>query len=234
MLDLLIQEIQALANPERASIMAKYFKTGKGQYAEGDQFIGLSNPQLRDIVRKFYRTLPPDAVVPLLTNPIHEYRLCGLMLWVAQFPKAPSALKEEIIALYLNHLTYINNWDLVDSSAYYLLGAWLLDKDRSLLYELAQRPHLWSQRVAMVSTLAFIRKGQWADTFRLASIFLTHPHDLMHKATGWMLREVGKKDELALREFLDEYCTQMPRTMLRYAIEKLPEKERQYYLRKKA
>ncbi len=233
MLQELEMAIQQLRNPERAAFMAKYFKTGKGEYAEGDIFLGLSNPQVRVLVKRFSKKIAPQAITQLLTNPIHEYRFCGLMIWVEQFKKADIATQAQIIELYLAHIDYINNWDLVDCSAYYLVGVWLLDKDRSILYDLAQSKHLWAQRVAIISTLAFIRKGQFADTLQLAELFLPHTHDLIHKASGWMLREIGKRDILTLTEFLDEHSPKMPRTMLRYAIEKLPEKDRQYYLKRK-
>jgi 3-methyladenine DNA glycosylase AlkD len=224
--------ILQLANPERAIGTARFFKTGKGQYGEGDIFIGVSNPQVQSTVKEFYKNIEIAEIQELINDEIHELRFAGLLVLVAQFQKASQNQQQIIVDFYLKNLAQINNWDLVDSSAYKILGKFLLDKDRQILYDLAETGHLWSERVAVVSTMALIRNGQFTDIFRLSERFLTHPHDLMHKACGWMLREVGKRDELALEEFLDEHLTKMPRTMLRYAIEKMEEKKRLGYLRK--
>lgn len=224
--------ILQLANPERAIGTARFFKTGKGQYGEGDIFIGVSNPQVQSTVKEFYKNIEIAEIQELINDEIHELRFAGLLVLVAQFQKASQNQQQIIVDFYLKNLVQINNWDLVDSSAYKILGKFLLDKDRQILYDLAETGHLWSERVAVVSTMALIRNGQFTDIFRLSERFLTHPHDLMHKACGWMLREVGKRDELALEEFLDEHLTKMPRTMLRYAIEKMEEKKRLGYLRK--
>jgi len=227
---LVLEKLASLQNPERAKLMARYFKTGKGQYAEGDTFWGLSNPQVRSVVKEFYKQVSIEEVTTLVEYSTHEVRACGLLIWVEQFKKGSTIQRSRIVELYLSHLDYINNWDLVDLTAHFILGPWLLDKDRDILYELAQRNHLWSQRVAIITRFAFIRKGQFTDALRLCEGFLTHRHDLIHKATGWMLREIGKRDELVLKEFLDEHVLAMPRTMLRYAIEKLPPAERKAYL----
>ena len=219
-------------NPERAAHAKKYFKTGKGEYAEGDIFVGLTNPQVQAWAKKHYRSINLDTIQEFLKDEIHEVRFAALLVMIEQFKKGDELIKSELINCYLNNVTTINNWDLVDCSVYKLLGEWLLDKDRSVLYELAQTSHLWSQRIGIITTLAFIRQKQYSDTLRLAEILMNHPHDLIHKACGWMLREVGKRDELVLEEFLDEHLSKMPRTMLRYAIERFPEVKRLSYLKK--
>lgn len=208
----------------------RYFRTGPGQYGEGDVFLGVSVPQLRQVAKKF-PNLAPEDLHELLESAVHEHRLVALLALVDRFKKAGTAERREWVEFYLAHLHRVNNWDLVDVSARDILGEYLLLRDRSLLDDLAARHHLWSQRVAIVATFAFIRRGQFSDTMRLAEGFLTHRHDLMHKATGWMLREIGKRNPDALREFLAQFAPKMPRTMLRYAIEKLPEAERRAYLR---
>jgi 3-methyladenine DNA glycosylase AlkD len=230
-MSLLKQALLQLKNPDRAILMARYFKTGKGEYAEGDIFIGLSNPQVHELVKTYWKSIKDAEIQELIDDQIHELRLAGLLVLVAQFAKASSSRQQEIVEFYLKNVQQINNWDLVDSSCYKILGKFLLDKDRQILYDLAASGHLWSERIAVVSTLAFIKNGQFSDIFQLAERFISHPHDLMHKACGWMLREVGKKDELALDEFLNEHYAKMPRTMLRYAIEKMDENKRLGYLR---
>jgi 3-methyladenine DNA glycosylase AlkD len=224
------QSILQLANPERAIGTARFFKTGEGQYGEGDIFIGVSNPQVQVEVKRFYKIMQISEIQELINDKIHELRFAGLLVLVAQYQKAHKNQQQIIVDFYLKNIHQINNWDLVDCSAYKILGKFLLDKDRQILYDLAETEHLWSERVAVVSTLEFIRNGQFSDIFRLSEKFLTHKHDLMHKACGWMLREVGKRDELALEEFLEEHLHKMPRTMLRYAIEKMEEKKRLGYL----
>ena len=224
--------ILQLANPERAIQATRFFKTGKGQYSEGDIFIGVSNPQIQAVVKEFYKNMQMPEIQELINGKIHELRFAGLLVLVNQYSKANKNQQQIIVDFYLKNLSQINNWDLVDCSAYKILGRFLLDKDRQILYNLAESGHLWSERVAVVSTMEFIRNGQFTDIFRLSERFLMHPHDLMHKACGWMLREVGKRDELALEEFLDEHLPKMPRTMLRYAIEKMEEKKRLGYLKK--
>lgn len=225
------QAILQLANPERAIGTARFFKTGKGQYGEGDIFIGVSNPQVQAVVKEFFKNMEISEIQELINDKIHELRFAGLLVLVAKFQKSNHAEQQIIVDFYLKNINQINNWDLVDCSAYKILGKFLLDKDRQILYDLAETGHLWSERVAVVSTMALIRNGQFTDIFRLSERFLTHPHDLMHKACGWMLREVGKRDELALEEFLEEHLHKMPRTMLRYAIEKMEEKKRLGYLK---
>lgn len=226
------QALLQLANPERAIQTAQFFKTGKGQYGEGDIFIGLSNPQVQTLVKEHWKATNIADIQQLINDKIHELRFAGLLVLVAQFPKSSPIQQQEIINFYVKNIRQINNWDLVDSSAYKILGKFLLNQpDRQILYDLANSEHLWSERVAVVSTLEFIRNGQFSDTFNLSEKFLSHKHDLIHKACGWMLREVGKRDELALEEFLDENLKKMPRTMLRYAIERMEEGKRLRYLK---
>ncbi len=233
MLANLKQALLNLANPERAIQTARFFKTGKGQYGEGDIFIGLSNPQVRTLVKEYWKKISIDEIQVLVNDEIHEFRFTGLMILVEKFQKTKSEEEtSEIVDFYLSNVSKINNWDLVDCSCYKILGEFLLDKDRQVLYDLAESKHLWSERIAVVSTMAFIRKGQFLDCFKLSEYFLNHPHDLMHKACGWMLREIGKRDELALEEFLEENLSKMPRTMLRYAIEKMEESKRLSYLKR--
>jgi 3-methyladenine DNA glycosylase AlkD len=225
------QSLRQLENPERATQMARYFKTGKGEYAEGDVFIGLSNPQVQALVKEYWKNMTFAEIQELMDDKIHELRFAGLLVLVSKFQKASEIERKNIVDFYLKNVKQINNWDLVDCSCYKILGKFLLDKDRQVLYDLAESGHLWSERISVVSTLALIKNGEFADIFRLSEKFLSHPHDLMHKACGWMLREVGKKDELALEEFLDEHIHKMPRTMLRYAIERMEEGKRLGYLK---
>ena len=227
--DDLIARLQTMADLGKAAFFPRFFKTGPGQYGEGDVFIGVTVPQIRSVVKEF-RAMPLSQVPDLLRSPLHEARLAGLLLMALKFSKADETEREKIVRLYLKNLTYVNNWDLVDSSAPYILGEWLMDKDRSVLDTYARSGDLWEERIAIVATLAFIRKGQLEDTVRIAEILLHHPHDLIHKAVGWMLREAGKRDLSVLRKFLDTHAAVMPRTMLRYALEKLPEPERKRYM----
>lgn len=222
--------ILALAQPERAVLLARFFKTGPGQYGEGDQFLGLSMPQQRIIVKQ-YANLSVSEVEQLIHDPIHDCRMVGLLIWVSQSLKASSMQQAIIRERYLANRAYINNWDLVDVTCPHIIGRYVAQSsDRSILYELANEKNLWSQRIAIVSTLALIRLGQFGDTFAIAELLLLHKHDLIHKAIGWMLREVGKRNPDALEEFLHDHVQQMPRTTLRYAIERFDPSRRQYYL----
>lgn len=225
----MIRALQNIADPKKAAFLPTFFKTGKGQYGEGDVFLGVSMPDIR-LLAKTFRESSLQEIEKLLQNKYHEVRMLGAVLLTLQFQDGDEKEQKKIFDFYLSHTKHINNWDLVDVSAHLIVGAHLLKRERSLLLTLAKTDHLWTQRIAMVSTLAFIRVGETDDTFRLAKIFLKHKHDLMHKATGWMLREAGKKDLQALRSFLDENAASMPRTMLRYAIEKMEEGERKKYL----
>lgn len=223
----------SLRDPAQAANLSRFFKTGPGQYGEGDVFLGIKVPQTREVVKSFWRGCSMADVEPLLESQYHEVRLCALLILVRLFSQARRnpEVQGRIVDFYLAHTERINNWDLVDLSCYEILGPWLLGRDRTLLYGLARGGRtIWEQRIAMVSCMAFVREGQVEDCFAIADILLHHEHDLIHKAVGWLLREAGKRDGRALREFLAPRYGTMPRTMLRYAIEKFPEEERQRYL----
>lgn len=232
-MELTVQDISSilrgLANPQIAEHSRRFFKTGKGQYGEGDIFLGIRVPALREQAKKFTNA-PLGAIQVLLGSVYHEERLCALMMLLSRFAKAGDDDRKRLYEFYLKNTRRINNWDLVDLSAPGIVGAYLLDKDPSPLYRLADSPILWERRIAMVSTLSFIRKGRFDDTLAIAQMLLNDREDLMHKAAGWMLREVGKRDANVLKKFLQASAQLMPRTMLRYAIEKFPEKERLKYL----
>ncbi|AKD57231.1 DNA alkylation repair protein [Spirosoma radiotolerans] len=220
----------SLAQPQRAIALARFFKTGPGQYAEGDQFLGLSMPQQHTVVNQ-YANLSLAEVEKLVQDPIHECRMVGLLIWVKQSSKAIPSQQAIIRERYLVNRRFINNWDLVDVTCTYIIGRYAVKGDRSILYELASEDNLWSQRMAIVSTLALIRVEQFGDTFAIAEQLLPHKHDLIHKAVGWMLREVGKRNSDALEEFLHDHVSKMPRTALRYAIERFEPAKRAYYLK---
>lgn len=229
-----------LADPERAKASAWFFKTGVGQYGEGDQFIGVTVPNQRLIARRFAEE-SLEEIATLLSSPVHEERLTGLLILVRQYQRASSGKKADarvqraIVDFYVDHIDCVNNWDLVDSSAPYILGRYLVDRPRSerkRLHRWARSANQWHRRIAVLTTMAFIADLQFSDTLDLAKGLLDDKQDLIHKAVGWALREVGKKDLATLRAFLDEHHTRMPRTMLRYAIEKLSPVERQGYMAK--
>ena len=222
-----------LAKNSKAQGSARFFKTGPGQYSEGDLFIDVSVPEQRMVAREF-KDLSLLEISELLASVIHEHRATGLMILVEQFKVASEVGKKKLLKYYLSKKSAVNNWDLVDMTAANIVGAWLvISKDFDLLYKLAASKNMWQRRIAMVATWALIREKKLEQTFRLAEKFLSDNHDLMHKAVGWMLREAGKRDEKALRKFLDRHVTKMPRTMLRYAIEKFEASERAGYLAKK-
>lgn len=259
----LLTKMMACADPSQVPGLARFFKTGPGQYGEGDKFLGIKVPVTREVVKGCWKSVSFDDLEECITSEFHEVRLAALLTLVEIFKHAkrppirsgvtscpaPTGhlLQQQCVDFYLAHTQHINNWDLVDLSCYPLLGEWLLGaSDRSLLYDLARSGKtLWEQRIGMVSTMTFIRHGQLADTFAIADILLHHSHDLIHKAVGWLLREAGKRDKPALEAFLkgpdparhsrpdreSPRYSVMPRTMLRYAIEKFPEPERQAYLR---
>lgn len=224
--------LREFARPSGAETAAWYFKAGPGEYGEGDQFLGIKVPRTREVARRA-GSIPWTRVLELLCSPWHEERLCALFLWVNRFAKADPPEQEQIVRAWLGHTRWINNWDLVDSSAPHLLGRWLLShpEERDLLDGLAASEVLWERRIAIVATQALIREHQFQDTIRIARILLADPEDLIHKATGWMLREMGNRAFDLEVGFLDEHYREMPRTMLRYAIEKFPEPLRQDYLR---
>ena len=231
----LLEEMLRLSDPEQVPGLSRFFKTGPGQYGEGDKFLGIKVPQTRAVVKRLWRGTGFPELEECMASPYHEVRLAALLTLVEIFvhAKKDPALRQRCVDFYLSHTAGINNWDLMDLSCYPLLGEWLLDKDRSLLYALARDGKtLWEQRIGIVSTMTFIRHGEVADTFAIADILLHHPHDLIHKAVGWLLREAGKRDRAALEAYLEPRASEMPRTMLRYAIEKFPEAERQPYLKK--
>ena len=232
-MNILLEEMHRNADPGQVAGLARFFKTGPGQYGEGDKFLGIKVPVTREVVRRCWREVGFAELEECLASEFHEVRLAGLLALVQLFAhaKKDQALRRRCVDFYLSHTDRINNWDLVDLSCYPLLGEWLLDKDRTLLYDLARCGRtLWEQRIGIVSTMTLIRHGQLEDTFAIADILLHHPHDLIHKAVGWLLREAGKRDKAALVAFLAPRYRSMPRTMLRYAIEKFPEAERKSYL----
>jgi 3-methyladenine DNA glycosylase AlkD len=223
--------LRQFASPARAAGVSRFFKTGKGEYGEGDRFLGATVGEQRSIARQ-YRTLPLLEIDALLTSQIHEERLTALLILVHQFEKAADErTRARIARLYLKRLRYVNNWDLIDTSADPILGGWLADKERSLLDRLARSPQLWSRRAAIIATFYFIKRGDSRDALRIAGALVGDRHDLIHKASGWMLREVGKRVSLpALRAFLCRHASTMPRTMLRYAIEHLSATERRQWM----
>ena len=231
--EFILQELFSVANPEKAKFLQGFFKTGKGQYAEGDVFLGIVVPITRNIVKE-NKALPLSEIQILLNSEYHEARLAGLLFLAQQFKKAKKEEeRKEIFDFYLANARKANNWDLVDVTCRDVIGLYLLDKDdKSILYRLAESDNLWEQRIAIVSTWTFIKHKQYDDTLVLSEKLLNHKHDLMHKAVGWMLREVGKKDRETLVEFLDKHYKNMPRTALRYAIEHFPDEQKAYYMKK--
>ena len=218
-------KLQALSDAEKREIFPKFFKAGKGEYGEGDRFLGVTVPNIRAIA-KLHKDISIEEIRELIQSEWHEVRLCALIIMVEKSKKKDEALRKELFNLYLSQTKRINNWDLVDLSCRFIIGEYLLDKSRDILYQLAQSPLLWDNRIAIVSTYAFIRKGQLEDTYALSDLMMQHSHDLMHKAIGWMLREAGKRDSERLYDYVMSHRADMPRTMLRYAIEKFSPKER--------
>ncbi|MEK7582811.1 MAG: DNA alkylation repair protein [Patescibacteria group bacterium] len=220
-------EFEKLADPKKAAILSRFFKTGKGEYAQGDRFFGVTVPQTRVIAKKYADRVSLSRIKYILQTGKHEERLCVLFMLVAK-SKTDSSIPD----FYLANTAHINNWDLVDSSAPYILGPYFFDHPtkRTMLFKLAKSRNLWERRIAIVATQYFIRQGRFDETLKLAILLIKDPHDLIHKATGWMLREVGKKDERALTAFLDEHVSHMPRTMLRYALERLSPTQRRRYM----
>lgn len=231
MLYQLISDLEKLADPERAQRLSRYFRTGKGEYGEGDVFLGITVPEQRNIAKK-YRGAPLKDLKKLLSSKIHEHRLTALLILVDQYQRANEQGKEKIFSFYIKNLDHVNNWDLVDLSSHRIAGAHLLNKDKSLLYELVKSNNVWMRRIAVLSTFHFINQNQFKDSLKIAELLLNDPHDLIHKAAGWMLREIGKRDTELEEIFLLKHCKKMPRTMLRYAIEKFDRKKRLFYLKK--
>jgi len=224
-------ELKQISDPAHAEKLQGFFKTGKGEYGEGDIFLGVRVPDQRRIAKKYWN-IPLTDVLVLLQSGVHEHRLTALFILTQQFNKGDDETRQKIVDLYLCNTACVNNWDLVDSSAHKILGAWLVDKDRDVLYGLAESGSLWDRRISIISTFAFIDRGDMVDAVSLAGMLVDDGHDLIHKASGWVLREVGKKDQSVLEKFLLEHYEAMPRTMLRYAIERLPEERRKFYLKK--
>lgn len=217
------------SNPRRAHILMRYFKTGKGEYGEGDVFLGVQVGDIRKTVSRFEYS-GEEGILDLLTDPVHEYRLAALLVFIRQYRKEDSNGKNGIVRLYLSHTKHINNWDLVDLSAGPIVGAYVYEFGKfSLLKKLSHSPLLWERRIAMVATLEGIRRGRFDEALSVAETLLSDESDLIHKAVGWMLREIGKRDRTVLTDFLDAHASRMPRTALRYAIERFDEKTRRYY-----
>jgi len=225
--------LEAMGDPERAAVFRRFFKTGPGEYGEGDRFVGLCVPEIRRLARE-YRVLPFPEVARLLRDSIHEARLLALHILIGAYAKGDDALRERIYGLYLRNIQFINNWDLVDASAEHIVGLHLRDRSRAPLYALAVSDLLWDRRIAVMATFHYIKRGEFAETMGIAERLLADREDLIHKAVGWMLREIGKRDRSAEEGFLRDHYRNMPRTMLRYAIEKFPEPLRQAYLRGEA
>jgi len=223
------RELKKHSSKTKAKLLQGYFKTGPGEYAEGDIFIGVTVPALRNISKQF-SGVGLKTALKLLKSPIHEERLLALLILILQYRASGFKGKEEIYREYLKHTKYINNWDLVDVTAKNIVGDFLRDKDKSVLYQLAKSGYLWDRRIAVLSTFHFIGHREFDDAMKIAGILLSDEHDLIHKAVGWMLREVGKKDLSVEEKFLKKHCKRMPRTMLRYAIERFPVRKRRLYL----
>ena len=228
----IIEALTNKANPEKASFLPKFFKTGPGEYGEGDQFLGVTVPNQRQIAKQFFKEITFEEFSELIQHPYHEVRLTGLLALVYRFEKTKSESEQEkLVHFYLSHLEFVNNWDLVDSTCHQILGNFYWKREKTLFYELADSGLLWRQRIAMISSYFWIRKGEFVDAFALAKRLKNHSHDLMHKAVGWMLREIGNRDFEVELDFLKKNYQTMSRTALRYAIEKFPEEMRQDFLK---
>jgi 3-methyladenine DNA glycosylase AlkD len=223
------RRLKGLVDPDRAAVLQRFFKTGPGEYAAGDRFLGLTVPALRRLAAD-YVDLPMRETTRLLESPWHEERLLALLILVRQYARGDAARRASIYRCYLRHRTRINNWDLVDASAEHIVGAHLRQADRRVLRQLAASPSVWDRRIAMLSTFHYIKAGEYDETLAIARLLLHDPHDLIHKAVGWMLREVGKRNRPLEEQFLRTYAARMPRTMLRYAIERFPKTVRRRYL----
>ena len=229
MLKELKHDLAQLHDPEKAKQLARFFKTGKGQYGERDIFLGIPVPKQRKIAKR-YSELPLTELQALLRSGIHEHRLTALLILVAQYEKADKLRKDELFQFYLNNIEMINNWDLVDISAPKIIGKHLLDKEKELLFKLTESTNVWERRIAILSTFTFIRNNKFHDALKIAELLVYDTQDLIHKAVGWMLREIGKRDQETEEQFLRKYAPTMPRTMLRYAIEKFDQEKRRFFL----
>lgn len=232
MLKEIIHDLNQLKNDKKIAGQQRFFKTGKGEYGEGDVFIGVSVPELRKIARK-YRELDFSSLHELLSSEIHEYRLTALFILRLKYERTKNDNdKGEICDFLIENRQGINNWDLVDSSAHYILGDYLLDKDKDILYKFAKSENLWERRIAIMTTFGFIKKGKFDDTLKISEILLEDNHDLIHKAVGWMLREIGNRNQEVEEKFLKKHYKKMPRVMLRYAIEKFDLNKKALYMQK--
>lgn len=237
MANILLSRMLSHQDPSQVAGLSRFFKCGPGQYGEGDKFLGIKVPITREVVKSTWKEVTFEDLKECISSEYHELRLAALLTLIEIFShsKKKPEVQQDCIDFYLSHTTFINNWDLVDLSCYPLLGVWLLDKDRTLLYDLAGNGKtIWEQRIGIVSTMTFVRAGQLDDTFAIADLFLNkneHLHDLLEKAVGWLLREAGKRDSERLANWLCPRASSMPRTMLRYAIEKFSETERQHFLK---
>ncbi|MCB9359205.1 DNA alkylation repair protein [Candidatus Woesearchaeota archaeon] len=225
------KELKSYADPTKAKLLQGFFKTGKGEYGEGDVFLGLTVPQSRSVAKKF-KDLPLSEITEILQSKYHEVRLVAVLLLVHLYQTGDSAMKKKVYDFYIKNAKKMNNWDFVDLSAHKIVGDYLLDKDKKILYKLVKSSNLWERRISIISTMHFISKNKYDDSIHISEILLEDKHDLIHKAVGWTLREVGKKDVKVLEKFLDKYSKRMPRTMLRYSIEKFSEKKRKHYMKR--
>ena len=226
------KEIKKLQDKEKAKILQRFFKTGKQEYGEEDLFLGVTVPKIRNLVKIYWKPTLFQEIQELILSKYHEERLLGLLILVKKYENSEEKVKKEIVEFYLKNSKQINNWDLVDLTAYNILGDYLLDKNKEVLYKLSKSENLWEKRISIISTLAFIKKNKFQDTIKISEILLEDKHDLIHKAVGWMLREMGKKDIEELEKFLDKNYKKMSRTTLRYSIERMSEQRRRYYLNK--
>jgi 3-methyladenine DNA glycosylase AlkD len=231
MLSQLKKDLNKLKNRQKATVLKRFFKTGKGEYGEGDIFLGIIVPKQREISKK-YADIDLEYLQKLLSSKIHEYRLVSLLILVQKYKKAADLEKKKIVDFYLKNTKNINNWDLVDLSAHKILGEYYLKKNKKILYKLAQSKNIWERRIAVITTFEFIRNNQFAESLKIAEMLMSDQHDLIHKAVGWMLREIGKRNQKIEEKFLMKYYKNMPRTMLRYAIERFSDKKREYYMKR--
>lgn len=227
----IISQLNEKRNLKKAKDLSRYFKAKKGEYGEGDIFLGLTSQQIKDVAKMHY-SANLAVLQKLLDSKTHEKRVCALRILVKQFTRAKEDVQRQIFEFYIKNTKNINNWDLVDLSAPYISGHYLLNKNRKILYDLVQSRNIWSRRISIMSTFAFIRNNDFYDALKISEILLEDKHDLIHKAVGWMLREVGNRDRKKEEEFLNKHVKKMPRTMLRYAIEKFPKNRRLLYLNK--
>jgi 3-methyladenine DNA glycosylase AlkD len=232
LVETILAELHKEGNAKKAAFFPKFFKTGVGEYGYGDKFLGVTVPAQRKIANTYYKMISENEITSLLASEFHEVRLTSLLMLVNRYQQKANSEADKLryINLYKSNLDRVNNWDLVDLTAYKILGDHYFRRERSYLHKLSKSKDLWECRIGVIATFYFIRNLDFEDTIQMCERLLTHKHDLIHKATGWMLREIGKRDTKILRDFLEEHVTKMPRTMLRYAIEKLPEKERKMWL----